>query len=174
MKKGIVIFFLTVVSVVIFLAQQSFAAEKIAYINFVSVFDSYQKTKDYDETLGDLQKTKQKEIEGKVDEIKKLQDKLSLLSEKEKKNKQEDIDTKTKDLQEFQRNAERDLLKAREDRAKEIFKDIEDLITETAKQGGYTLILDSRMVLYGSESLDISKDILDKLNTAYNSKNKKK
>ncbi len=174
MRKGIVIFFLTVISLVIFLTQQSFAAEKIAYVNFVSVFDSYQKTKDYDETLGDLQKTKQKEIEDKVDEIKKLQDKLSLLSEKEKKSKQGDIDNKTKDLQEFQRDAEKELLKTREDRAKEIFKDIEDLIQEIAKQGGYTLILDNRMVLYGSDSLDITKDILEKLNTAYNSKNKKK
>jgi outer membrane protein len=157
---------------VVFLSQQAFAESKSAYVDLASVFDGYDKTKDYDVKLESDQKTKQKDIDSKVEAIKKLQDELPLLAEKEKKSKQEQIDTKTKELQEFQRTAELDLRKQRDDRLKEVLQDIEDVIEGIAKQKGYDFIFNDRMLLYSNKSLDISKDVLQSLNDNY--KNKKK
>ena len=93
------------------LVGNAFALEKVAYVDLASVFDGYEKTKDYDVKLEGVQKTKQEGVDKKVKEIKELQDKLAVLSDKEKEKVQGQIDTKTQELQEFQREAEMELLK---------------------------------------------------------------
>lgn len=155
-----------------FLLSNVFAAEKIAFVDLGMVFDGYLKTKDYDTRLEDSKNKGQKDIDTKVSEIKGLQDKLSLLSDKEKEKKQEEITKKTKDLQEFQRTTETTLLKERDERLKEILDDIQKVVTELAKKEGYTLIVNDRVLLYGDPSMDISKKVLDQLNDNYSKKKK--
>lgn len=155
-----------------FLWQESARAEKTAFVDLALLFDGYDKTKDFDTNLQDVQDKKQKDIDKKVEEIKGLQDKLPLLADKEKENKQDEIDKKTKDLQEFQRSAELDLRKERDEKLKEILKDIQDVVETVAKQKGYDFILNEKMILYGNKSLDITKDVLKIVNDNY--KNKKK
>ena len=150
-----------------FLLQDTFAAEKIAYVDLGLVFDGYGKTKDFDVKLESSQKTEQEKIDKKVEEIKELQDKIPLLSEEEKQDKQLEIDSLAKDLQEFQRSAEMDLRQQRDERLKEILQDIQDVIEEVAKEDKYTFILNERTLLYGDESLDISNEVLKRLNDKY-------
>lgn len=154
----------------VFLLQDVFAAEKIVYVDLGLVFDGYEKTKDFDVKLEDTQKTEQERIDSKVDQIKELQDKLPLLSEEEKENKEGEIDSLTRDLQEFQRSAEMDLRRQRDEKLREILKDIQDTIKEVAKDKKYTFVLNERVLLYGDDNLDISDDILKKLNDSYKKK----
>ncbi len=155
-----------------FLFQQAFAEYNVVYVDLSLVFDGYEKTKEYDTNLDSVQKTKQKEIDRRVEEIKKLQDELPLLSEKEKKNKQDEIDSKTKDLQEYQRSAEMDLRKDRDDRLKEVLQDIQAIVDDFAKQKGYDFILNIRVLLYGNKSLDVSSEVLKVLNENYKKQKK--
>ena len=154
----------------VFLSQDVFAAEKIVYVDLGLVFDGYEKTKDFDVKLEDTQKTEQERIDSKVDQIKELQDKLPLLSEEEKEGKKGEIDSLTRDLQEFQRSAEIDLRRQRDEKLREILKDIQDTIQEVAKDKKYTFVLNERVLLYGEDNLDISDDILKKLNDSYKKK----
>lgn len=153
------------------LLQNAFAADNIAYVDLATVFDGYEKTKDYDVTLEQAQKEKQEEIDSKVESIKEMQDKLDLLNEEEKQSKQEEIYELTRDLQEFQRTAETDLTEQRNERLKEVLQDIQDVVEEIAKQKNYDYILNDRVLLYGKETLDISQDVLKQLNDNYKKKN---
>ncbi len=168
-SRIVVIFVFAAFFLGMFLTGFAFA-EKIAYVDLAAVFDGYEKTKDYDVNLENEQKGKQTEIDKKVEEIKAMQDKLDLLSDKEKKAKQEQIDSKTRELQEFQRNAEIDLREERNEKLKGVLQDIQDVVEEIAKQKKYDYILNDRVLLYGDESLDISKDVLKKLNDNYKKK----
>ena len=154
----------------IFLLNEAFAEGRIVYVDLASIFDRYQKTKDYDVNLETTQKGKQDSIDKQVDEIKEMQDKLDLLSDKEKESKQEQINNKTKELQEFQRNAEIDLREVRNERLKEVLQDIQDVVEEIAKKNKYDFILNDRVLLYGNDNLDISKEVLKKLNENYKQK----
>jgi len=152
---------------VIFFSGQVYAETKIAYADLAMIFEGYKKTKDYDTELEGIQKAKQKEIDSRVEEIKKLQDKLSLLSDKEKDAKKSEIEAKTKLLQEFQANSEMDLRKSRDERLKEILKDIQSTVEQIAKAEGYDFVLNDKVLLYGAKTADISQKVLDTLNANY-------
>jgi len=151
----------------IFLLQDTFAAENIAYVDLGLVFDGYEKTKDFDVKLEGSQKSEQEKIDSKVEQIKQLQDKLPLLSDKEKETKGLEIDSLTRDLQEFQSSAEMELRSSRDEKLREILKDIQDTIEKVAQEKEYKFILNDRMLLYGDTTLDISNDILKRLNDSY-------
>lgn len=169
MRNRMVVIVVAMCVVTFFLSREAFAEQKVAFVDLGSVFDGYEKTKTYDSRLEGSQKGKQEEIDKKVEEIKALQDKLALLSDKQKKKKQKEIDEKTKELQEFQRNSEMSLLKDRDERLKEILQDIQEVVESVAKKQKYDLIFNERVLLYGDDSMDISQTILKQLNE----KNKK-
>ncbi|MFC1753024.1 OmpH family outer membrane protein [Thermoproteota archaeon] len=75
-----------------------------------------------------------------------------------------EVDSKTRELQDYQRGAEMELMKDRDERLKEILKDIQDVIAVIAKKEGYDYILNDRVLLYKNESMDISEQILKQLN----------
>ena len=171
MKKRMIVGFVLMAAVLlIFSVGKSYAESKIVYADLSIIFEGYKKTKDFDVGLEGTQKSKQKEIDKKVDEIKKLQDKLSLLSEKEKGKKESEIEKKTRLLQDFQRNTEMDLRRTRDEKLKEILKDIQDVVEEVAQKEGYDFVLNDRVLLYGGKDANISKMILDKLNENYKKK----
>jgi outer membrane protein len=164
---------LLVVTVVVFFMAGAFLfsntclAEKIAYVDLALVFDGYEKTKDFDLKLDGARKTEQEKIDKKVEEIKGLQDKLPLLSDEEKKNKQTEMEQLAKDLQEYQRNAETTLIKDRNDKLQEVLKDIQSVVEELAKKDGYDLVLNERTLLYAGDNLNITDAVLKKLNEQY-------
>ena len=168
MGKKILVLAVTVIGIATMIgAPSAFAAGKTAFVDLGTVFDGYEKTKDYDAVLESDQKQKQGQIDAKVEEIKSLQEKISLLSDKEKEKKQKEMEEKTESLKEFQRNSETELLKTRDERLKEILEDIQKVVEETAKKDGYDLIFNERVLLYGADSMDITESILKQLNDSY-------
>ena len=142
-----------------------FAAEsKIGYVDMAKVFSEYNKTKDAEKTLEDKGKAKEDERKKIVDEIRKLKDEQSLLSDKAKAEKQGVIDDKIKGLQDFDRKTRDELLKDRNDSLGNILKDIEKIVTDYAKETGYDMVLDSRMLLYSKEGYDLTAEVLKRLN----------
>jgi outer membrane protein len=171
-KKFAVIFLFVAFVFSIGLVKDVFAAGKIAFVDLATVFDGYEKTKEYDVKLESTQKEKQTEIDKRVNAIKEMQNKLPLLSDQEKKGKETEISTKTKELQEFQSAAEIDLREERNERLKEVLQDIQNVVEEIAKANQYDFILNDRVLLYGNDALDISKEVLSKINEKYKSKKK--
>lgn len=165
-SKFLAVIFLITVSLSFFSAAYA-AGEKIAYMDFIKVFNDYNKTKDLDKQLENKKIAIQKERDKLVAEIKKLKDEMDLMSDKGKETKQSAIDEKLKKLQNFDRDNSDALLKERDDMARQVGKEIKDFVEELGKKDGYTLIIDNRAILYGKEGDNLTDAILKALNERY-------
>ncbi len=150
------------------------AARKMAYVDLSQAFDKYKKTQAFDDVLSGLQAEKEKELEQMSSEIKSIEDKMSLLSEKEKAAKQKELDDKTEKLKQASQQIALDLRKERDEKLKEILQDIEKVIQSFAQKNGYDFILNDRVLLYGAASADVTQDIVDLLNKGYKPPDKKR
>jgi outer membrane protein len=146
------------------------AADKFAYIDLSRTFSEYNKTKDYDKVLGDKETVYTTERDKKINDIKSLQDKINLLSEKEKETKRPELDTKLKSLEEFRNQKEMDLRKEQDEKMREILKDIEDAVKKYAEKEGYTMVFNDRVLVYQTKSLEITDKVIEILNKGYTKK----
>jgi len=140
------------------------AADKFAYVDLSRIFSEYGKTKDYDKTLTEKENAYNSDREKKVNEVKQLQDKMNLLSDKEKESKKTELTGKIKSLQELDRQKQTDLRKEQDEKMKEILKDIEDAVKQYAAKENYTMVFNDRVLVYQDKSLDITDKVIDILN----------
>jgi len=146
------------------IAQIALSAEvKIGYVDVQKVFSSYKRTKDLNNKLQDDRKKSEEEAEKKRKEIERLQKEVKLLSEEAKEKKEKIIEQKTEELQDFILKTREDLLKERYEMMKDILGDIDKVIQQKAKEGSYDLILESHVLLYGNEGLDLTEEIIKAL-----------
>ncbi len=168
MKNIAKLTFLMVVTVLLFTSNMTSAyAEKYAFLNVAKVFDDYQKTKDNDKILQDAGKQKEAERNKIVEDIRKEKDQLELLSDAAKQEKQEALDAKVRDLQDFDLQARRELGEKRQKFVQEIFNDIDVLVQAYGKENGISFILNDRALVYQDGTNDITDDILTRLNKGY-------
>jgi len=165
--KRVIFVSLMLVLCTLFFAGVVSAAEKFAYVDLSRLFGEYGKTKDYDKTLNEKQNAYRTEIDNKTNEVKQFQDKVNLLSDKEKEAKKAEFETKVKGLQDFERQKLTDLRKEQDERMKEIFKDIEDAVKQYAEKEGYTLVFNDRVFVYQTKNMDITDKVMDILNKGY-------
>jgi len=152
----------------IFTTSQVYAEElKIGYVDVAYIFDNYNKTKDQDEILKEETDSKREERENIVKQIRKMKDELDLLSEEAKKKKQIQIDEKMAQLQEHESQARLNFSQQRDRMMREILKEIEAVIEKYAKENGYTIILNDRILLYSQKEYDLTDRILKILNSKY-------
>ncbi|HOW42261.1 MAG TPA: OmpH family outer membrane protein [Candidatus Omnitrophota bacterium] len=140
------------------------AADKFAYVDLTRIFSEYSKTKDYDKALGNKQDAYEKERDKLVNDVKQFQDKMNLLSDKEKEAKKTELENKIKSLQEFDRQKQTDLRKEQDDKMKELLKDINDTIKQFAEKEGYTMVFNDRVLVYQDKNLDITDKIIELIN----------
>ncbi len=145
-------------------------AEKIAYVDLAKVFDEYQKTKEFDKSLEGKGAAKQAERDKMVAEIKKLRDESELLTGKAKEGKQVTIDEKIKALQEFDRTTRDALRKERDGMVRDILKEIEAVIQDFGRTQGYTYIFNDRVLVFKSETGDLTAQVIKALNDSYKKK----
>lgn len=167
MRKGFIVVGFIFIS--LFSSQYAFA-QKLGYVDLGRLFDEYNKTKDYDKVLEEKQKAYESEREKKVNEVKQLQDKIDMLSEKDKEAKKKELEDKIKALQDFDRDKTQDLRRERDEKMKEILKDIERAISEYAKKENYTLVFNDRVLVYQDKSLDLTDKVLEILQKMYPAK----
>ena len=137
------------------------AAEKIGYVNLSRLFNEYAKTADYERMLEE--KAKRSGLYEKEKEIERLRNQLLLLSERERQRKEQEIRERLEDI----RRLNLELTKERDEKMREILKDIEEAIREYALKNGFSLVLDDRVVVYRDESLDLTDKVLEILKKKY-------
>jgi Skp family chaperone for outer membrane proteins len=147
--------------------KPSLAENKFAYIDLSRTFSEYGKTKDYDKVLTDKESVYSGEREKKVNDIKQFQDKMNLLSDKEKETKKGDLENRIKTLQDYDRQKQTDLRKEQDEKMKGILKDIEDAVKQYSEKEGYTFVFNDRVLVYQNKSLDITDKIIEILNKGY-------
>jgi len=143
---------------------------KIGYVNVFKVFNEYAKTKEYDEKLEKNKKEAEKKLEAKKEAIEKLQNKLSLLKEKERSSEEEKMKKEITEYRETERKALIDIKKERDEKMKEIIEDINKVVEDYAKKNKFDLIVNESSVLYGDKAMDITSDIMKLANKQYKSK----
>ena len=145
----------------------AWAAEglKIGYVNVGKVFDGYAKTQSSDAVLEKQGKQKEAELEARMNELKKLRESLELLNDAARDAKSREIEEKADELQRFRTNTARDLRRDRDKIAKDLLDEIEQTLNEFAKANGFSVILDSRAMLYGQPALDVTDQVLKLLNS---------
>ena len=163
MRKTVVVLLGVIFSLALFsgIAQ---AADKFGYIDLSRSFSEYNKTKGYDKALSDKEKAYTDERDKKVADLKSFQDKLSLLNDKEREAKKEELAAKVKAYQDYDRQKQADLRKDQEDRMKEIMGDIQEAVKKYSEKEGYTFVFNDRVLVYQTKSMDITNQIIDILN----------
>jgi len=163
MKKTAVVLGGLVIGLAVFLGSAQ-AADKFGFIDLSRAFSEYNKTKGYDKTLSDKEKVYTDDRDKKVADLKALQDKLSLLADKERETKGAELQAKVKEFRDNDVKVQGDLRKEQDERMKEILKDIEAAVKKYAEKEGYTLIFNDRVLVYQTPSMDITNQIVAILN----------
>lgn len=143
------------------LTQLCFAAEKLAYVDLSRLFGEYSKTKEYDKVLTDKETSYTSERDKKVNEIKALEDKMKLLSDKEKETKAAELKTKYEAFDQFNRQKQMDLRKEQDEKMKEILKDIEEAVKQYAEKDGISMVFNDRVLVYQNKAMDITDKVID-------------
>ncbi len=169
---GLAVF--TVAAGLVFSSKDSgFAAnEKFSFVDVAKVFDGYEKTKIQDKSLQDIGKKKEEERDAMVLDIRKLKDEIALLGEDAKSKKQESLDDKVRQLQNFDLEVKKEMGEKRNVAVREIFKDIDDVVQRYGERKGLDFILNERALLYKNARFDVTEDILKELNQEYSKKKK--
>ncbi len=148
-------------------ADGALAQDKIGFVDLSTAFDEYQKTKDFDKMLEKKGDIKQEQREELVKEIRKMRDELELLNESAREAKEEDIEARIQDLQEFDQEAKSQLTKERDDMVRDILQEMNDVIQQYGEANGYSIILNDRVLLYGQKEIDLTETVIKILNDNY-------
>ncbi len=141
-----------------------FAADNMAYVDLEQLHKEYKKAKGYNDVLEAKQKKFEGDREAKVEEIRKLQEKLSLLSDEEREARRSELEEKVTAIQEFDRDANQDFRKEMTEKGQEVFDDIKGVIETYAKKEGLDFIFVKHALVYENKKLDITEPILKILN----------
>lgn len=162
--------FLAVLMLVVFCgwANSGYAGDiKFGFIDFKKVMDNYERVKDEETRLQKELAESNEKGEKLTKEVKALREKIDLLKNKQKKKKQEELDAKIKELQEFNYQLRAGLSQKRDEKLREISRDIQDVVSEYGQSRNYEMIFDKILVHYRQDNLDVTDDIIKILNQRY-------
>lgn len=146
----------------------TFAEEmKLGFINLKKVLDDYEKVKSGEDELLKQAEEKNAEREKLVKEIKNLREKIDLLKDKQKEKKQQELDEQLKRLQDFTYQTRTDLRQDRDEKFREIMKEVKTVIEEYGSSRKYNIIIDDTLLLYKEAGLDVTDDVVKILNQRY-------
>ncbi len=137
---------------------------KVGHVNLSLVFDSYHKTKAFDQELEKDAEAKRKDREDLVTDIRKLRDELELLSPEKRTARQSAVDEKVAELQAFDKDSRQNLRQRRDEMIREILGEIDGVISQYGRERGYDYIFNDRVLVFKNETNDISQEIIKKLN----------
>mgnify|MGYP001582199729 CR=1 FL=1 len=172
MKRSYIVF-LAALSILLSagLTRNAQAADlKIGFVDIAAVFDSYDKTKEQDSILADKSAQEKLKRDKMVEKVNNMKNELELLSDKQKQKKQEEIQEEITSLQDFDTQTKATLKRERDDMLRDILKEIDATISEYAQKNGYSVIFNSRILVYGEEQYDITREITNILNSKYRKK----
>ena len=142
---------------------------KIGFVDIQKVLNDSGKGKEAKAKLEKEREAKQKEVRAKEEDIKKLeadfQKQGAVLSEAARRERQEAINRKIRDLRRLFEDFNRDLQKRETELLNEILREIRKLVVAYGKEQQYTLILEAQSgIIYASQGADLTDEVL----AAYN------
>ena len=157
------------VAVLCLQSQFSLAADtKIAVIDMKEVLSTStagKKAQDViEKKMKSLQASFKSDEASLVNLQKEMEKKGAAWSDSVKREKAVEFQQKRRGLAEKQEKANQELKKLREQNVNPILKKLEDIVGEVASEGGYSVVLPRNVVLYSTNSVDITDKIISELN----------
>ncbi len=151
------------------------AAMKVGFVDLQKVIDSSEEGKRAQEQmkqkaaqLEEEAKKMQTEFEtAKADYEKQLSS--DMLTPEAKSEKRDEISRMERDYTRFVRDSQSELRMMEQRSLKQLLENVGKIVVEYGKNNNFTLILEAGNILYGSEQIEITNDII----TLYNSREKK-
>lgn len=162
------------VALVVLMVSASWAADPPMRLGFVDLQAVISQSKEGQAAMNTVKAEaaeKQKEISAKEAEIKQmdadLQKQASALSDAAKKDREEEIRRKLRDLKRVTEDVNRDLAKRESEMLNDLLRDLTVVIRDYGKEKGLTLIVEKGQggVIYGNDTADLTKEILERYNT---------
>ena len=173
MNRNSILYITAAVAMMVFslsaAAQNQF---KFGVVDTQKVFEGYKRAKTADEVL----KTAEDKLRGQLEdvraEIQTMEERLTkqklFLDDPQTENIENDIRLKKQAYQRELQIGQESILAKQKELVEPILKEIETLITEIGKNGGYNLILEKRLVtLYVDPNYDLTETVLQTLNERY-------
>ena len=164
------------------------AEMKVGTLDMNNVFTQYYRTKDAETKLNEARASAKKELDDRLETLKKSMDDINKISadiekpelskdakEKAAKSRDEKVAEARnldREIAEFRGTRERQLQEQFMRMRKDIVDDIMKVVTVKVKEAQYDLVLDKSgmsigqipVIVYSKEAMDFSKDIIDTLN----------
>jgi outer membrane protein len=164
MKKIVVL--IMMISMAAFSAQ---AAElKIGYVDFQKIVSLSNQGKEAMKTLDSIEKAKNALINEKVNEIKKLEEELTvqgaILNPETKEKKQADHEKLMMEYQKMRRDRDEELKKNEGEFIQKIVLDVKKLLAKISEEEGYSAILNETGIAYIRPEADLTDKVLKMFN----------
>jgi len=160
----------------------------IGVVNITKVFEGYKKKQDLEKELRNTREQKMRTLREKNDQVARLRDEIRMLElgSEERKRKEEELERKQLDLKNFGQVTAGNLVEQKLDITQTLYEEISKVIDAYGKEKGFDLIvkyeqvpiesksldellykINQKMVMFASERIDITDEILDIINEAY-------
>lgn len=144
------------------------AESKIGYVNFGKLMEQSRQGQAVRQVLESEFSSRDKELSASRDAILKMEDKLkndgSIMSEDNRTKLERDILSKKRDHNRMRDEYREDINIRRNEEISALQKKVYDVIKKFSEQQGYDLVL-TQAVLYASPNVDITDEILQRLNS---------
>lgn len=145
------------------------AAElKIGYVDLQKIVSQSDQGKEAMKTLDSIEKAKNALINEKVDEIKKLEEELTvqggILNPETKEKKQADHEKLMMDYQKMRRDRDEELKKNEGELIQKIVLDVKKLLAKISEEEGYAVILNEAGIAYIRPEADMTDRVLKMFN----------
>ncbi|MCS3733464.1 OmpH family outer membrane protein [Mucilaginibacter dorajii] len=149
--------------------------ETIVYINSDTLLSKYEYTKDMNKRLEEKGKASQSDLQAKGQafqrEVAEYQKSAATLPADQRQATEQRLQRKQQELQGYQQNATAEFQNVQGTESAKQYDKIADFTKAYAKEKGYKLVLlyskANPTVLYGDPSLDVTADVIKRLNEAY-------
>ena len=165
-----------IIALVTVLSLASCTQQKIGFVNSETIMEEYKKVKDVEADL----KAKSDKSKADLDNLVKAfqakvvayQKTVRTMSAKARAQKEQALTQEQQMLQQKQQQLQYQAQNDGQAAIKKIAEDVNDFIKDYGKKNGYQLILGTvnlnGAVMYGDDKIDLTKVIVDGLNSAYN------
>lgn len=149
---------------------------KIGTVNFQKIFDSSkagQKVKNEIKEAGQRMEADLKQIGDEISKIKEMLERdAGVMSKEARDEKKWQYDRKVDDVKALKRKYDRQIQELQMRLVNNVRKEVLNIIQDYGKKEGYLLIIEDLNTVYAPKSLDITDQVIQLYNAAYEKKNK--
>lgn len=159
------------IALILFLSAPVLSQVKIGVFDSQRVSEETEEGKKYQSELEKSRRAKSAGLEAKEKEIKDLQDQIAAqkqsLSADKISNMEKDVQKKVVELQRLRDDASREFQNELLEAQKKFQDELVNAVEELGREHGYTLIFERIQCIYASGVVDITNQVVEKLNQRY-------